>query len=233
MKTNNVTWSEILDKVGQHEVRKGIHSFINPYSMLKLEHERDVGEQVDYWYIDGISLLNKANKILNKDFSRFSFDETSLAPVVFGWAKRNNVRVAIVGTTPEYIEKAVLAIQQRFSIHISYYRNGYFTDNTEKCKVYETIVKKKIDLIVCGMGTPNQEKFLLGLREYGWNGVGYTCGGFLHQIAKKQNYYPKIFDKLNLRWLYRIIDEPKLFKRYFGLYPIFFIKLYFFIKRSR
>jgi N-acetylglucosaminyldiphosphoundecaprenol N-acetyl-beta-D-mannosaminyltransferase len=72
------------------------------------------------------------------------------------------------------------------------------------------------------MGSPNQENFLIELANEGWNGSGYTCGGFFHQTSKKGiQYYPTWCDKYNLRWMYRMYDEPKLIKRYVWHYPIF------------
>jgi N-acetylglucosaminyldiphosphoundecaprenol N-acetyl-beta-D-mannosaminyltransferase len=71
------------------------------------------------------------------------------------------------------------------------------------------------------MGVPLQEEFLIDLRDTGWTGTGYTCGGFFHQSARKLEYYPRLFDKLQLRWLYRMIQEPRLAKRYLLDYPKF------------
>ncbi|MEC7527357.1 MAG: glycosyltransferase, partial [Bacteroidota bacterium] len=38
--------------------------------------------------------------------------------------------------------------------------------------------------------------------------------GFLHQSFQNTDYYPNWVNKLNVRWLYRIYNEPKLIKRY-------------------
>ena len=57
------------------------------------------------------------------------------------------------------------------------------------------------------------------LSKYNWQGIGYTCGGFLHQTANHIQYYPHWINRLGLRAFYRIYDEPKLFKRYFIDYP--------------
>ena len=64
-----------------------------------------------------------------------------------------------------------------------------------------------------------QEQFLIDLQKSGWQGVGYTCGGFLHQTAKGIQYYPKWVNRLGLRAFYRMYDEPQLIKRYFIEYP--------------
>jgi exopolysaccharide biosynthesis WecB/TagA/CpsF family protein len=218
-------WRTIIQKIDNFEINKGLTTFVNPYSMRLLKDRNDIVENIDYWYIDGISLVNKLNKYYNLKNNRYSFDDTSLAPIVFNHAKKNNLTIAIIGTKEEYINKAVEAIENKYDVKVAYSHNGYFTSQERK-NCIEFITKGKFDVVICGMGTPYQEAFLIDLQKDGWNGYGYTCGGYLHQIAHKTNYYPTFFDKLNIRWVYRIIDEPKLFHRYFIDYPKFFIKLY-------
>lgn len=217
-------WAKIISRVDNFEMKKGLTSFINPFSMLMLMDEKRVADKIQYWHIDGISLVNKVNKDLNKKIQRFSFDDTSLAPIVFRYAREHKLKIALIGTKEEFIHKAVENIQEKHKVIISYARNGYFKDDQERNDCYDRIINEDIDLVICGMGAPYQELFLIKLQEKGWNGFGFTCGGYLHQVAGKENYYPPFFDKLNIRWVYRIIDEPKLFKRYFVDYPRFFIR---------
>lgn len=123
-------------------------------------------------------------------------------------------------------------------MEIAGFNHGYFENEKEILTVYRKIIKTKSDIVVVGTGTPRQEKFLIDLRQNGWDGIGFTCGGFLHQIIEGIHYYPSIFDKLHIRWLYRIIDEPKLLKRYLIDYSMFvFVFVYdlfisLFIKRD-
>lgn len=214
----------MFEKLYQFGFNRGLTSFINPYSMLVLKDYPDLADGIDYWYADGISLVNSINKKLDKNIERYSFDDTSLAPVVFGFAKRNNLKVALIGTKEEYIHDAAANIITKYKVNISYYRNGYFNTESERNSCFEQLKNSKIDIVVCGMGTPYQEKFLIDLKNFGWDGYGFTCGGYLHQMAKKEDYYPEFFDKHNIRWVYRIIDEPKLFRRYLVDYPKFFFK---------
>ena len=60
-----------------------------------------------------------------------------------------------------------------------------------------------------------QEKFLLKVKNAGYPGVGFTCGGFIHQTSKNEiDYYPAWVDKTNLRFVYRMWKEPHTRKRY-------------------
>jgi exopolysaccharide biosynthesis WecB/TagA/CpsF family protein len=217
-------WDIIFKKLDHFEFREGLYSFVNPYSSLILQKDVKVPSLIDYWLIDGLSLVLLINKAFSKNLTRTSFDDTSLAPLIFNLAKTNNYKIAIIGTKQEYINSAVRNIEDKYSVKIDYYRNGYFDNNFEIETSIEKIIDQNIKIVICGMGTPNQEEFLIRLKLKKWAGYGFTCGGYLHQISNRQNYYPRIFDILNLRWLYRIIDEPKLFKRYFFDYPLFFFK---------
>lgn len=214
----------MFEKLYRFKFNRGLTSFINPYSMLVLKDHPDLAEGIDFWYADGISLVNSINKKLDKNIERYSFDDTSLAPVIFGFAKKNGLKVAIVGTKEEFIHDAVSNIISKYKVFVPYYRNGYFFDEKDRNVCFDKIKISEIDIVVCGMGTPYQEKFLIDLKNSGWDGYGFTCGGYLHQMAKKEDYYPEFFDKYNIRWVYRIMDEPKLFRRYFVDYPKFFFK---------
>lgn len=223
-------WETIINKTGDFNIQRGLTSFINPYSMLMLNDE-SIASEIDYWYVDGISLVNKINGFKKEKIKRYSFDETSIAPIVFKYAEANGLKLAIIGTKEIFLNKAVDNIQRKFGVNVTYSRNGYFENADEIKQCISMINKSDIDMVVCGMGTPYQERFLIELKRSGWNGYGFTCGGYLHQISKKDDYYPPFFDKFNIRWVYRIYDEPKLLKRYALSYSKFFIKFYFFKKK--
>ena len=153
---------------------------------------------------------------------------TSLAPKVFKEASQNDLSIFIIGTRPEIIDNAIKNIKLMFpNLHIIGYRHGYFKNDMERQRVLYQIRQLNPDLVICGMGTVLQEKFLTDLNKEGWKGTGYTCGGFLHQTAKNATYYPNWADKYHLRWLYRLIDEPYLWKRYFLIYPLAMFFLFY------
>lgn len=228
-KTNaSENWGLICSRLYDFDIREGITSFVNPYSMLQLQDKQNLAEKVDYWYIDGISLVRLVNLLLNKKVKRFSFDDTSIAPVVFAHVRKHQLSLALIGTEKKWIEKTVAAIENKFGVKVNFYRDGFFDSDDDRAKTLETIKEQQIQVVVCGMGTPRQESFLAELKDKGWKGYGFTCGGYLHQIAGKADYYPRFFDRLNIRWIYRIWDEPKLISRYAFKYPVFFFKFLFF-----
>ncbi len=205
--------NEVIDLIDSRYLEGGNNTFVNPYSYLMLRNN-PVLDDVDNIMIDGGLFVMLYNMLLGKKESRISFDMTSLAPKVFKQAEESGQSLYFVGSKQEEISQALEVIKSEFpKLNIIKYRNGYFLGNEWQEEI-DAVSELNPDIVIVGMGTPIQETFLIDLRKKGWTGTGFTCGGFLHQTAKGIQYYPKWIDKLNLRWMYRIYDEPKLFKRY-------------------
>ena len=207
-------------------------TFLNPYSTFVLYEKGllyKICENFDYIFIDGIALVKAIEfKYKLKGMKRISFDMTSLAPIIFNYAMQNNKSIYFIGTKENIIDKSVRNIKFVYPrLNVISYRHGYFKDKEEYQRVVKIIKDINPDIVIAGMGTPLQELFLLDLRKAGWKGTGFTCGGFLEQTAQNIKYYPELINKFHLRWLYRLYKEPKrLFKRYFYVYPKFFIKFF-------
>lgn len=196
-------------------------TFLNCYSYYIYRKNCSYYTSFHGIHCDGFLLKNLV-KLVGIQTKRKSFDMTSLAPEVFENAEKNNHSVAIVGSKDEYLRLAIENIKKKFvNLNIVESRHGFFENENEKYKFLEKIKKLSPDIVIVGMGTPLQDLFLKQLKDKGWTGIGYTCGGFIHQTATKGTvYYPKFIDRYNLRWLYRIYDEPKLMKRYAFYYPL-------------
>lgn len=208
-----------VPKLSEH----ALVTFLNPYSYLLARKNEEIFKKFDRIYPDGI-FLAKAFSFIRLPGQRRSFDMTSLAPTVLAECVQLGIPLAVIGSEPGVVEKAVAIWKSSFGpgLQIVYTRNGFFVCEDERLNCFEQILNSGAQVVIVGMGTPFQEKFLVELRESGWSGIGFTCGGFLHQTASKgEVYYPKWIDDFNLRWLYRMYDEPKLIKRYFFNYPIF------------
>jgi len=199
-------------------------TFLNPYSYLLARKHIHLFDKFDLIYIDGIALVKFLGLFGFSGVERKSFDMTSLAPIVFEDAVTTLKTVYLIGAMPNLIDKSVENLKSIYpGLSIVGCRHGFFDDPGEREKTVNEIVGINPDIIICGMGVPLQEQFLVDLKGHGWKGVGYTCGGFIHQMAKRVDYYPVWSNKYNLRWLYRIYDEPKLLKRYMWEYPKFVI----------
>lgn len=201
---------------------KGIFTFINPFSYLKIRTQSAELIEFDNLGFDGISMCIVWKILHHIDVKRTSFDFTSFAQIVFDLIERTGKSLYIIGSKHNEIEQFIEKISQQYTrLNISGYRNGYFTGDADRTESVNTIIALNPDIVIVGMGAGIQEKFLIDLKKAGWSGCGFTCGGFIHQTAKAGiQYYPQYINKLHLRWLFRIFDEPKLFKRYVFQYPV-------------
>ncbi|HEX3368117.1 MAG TPA: WecB/TagA/CpsF family glycosyltransferase, partial [Candidatus Cybelea sp.] len=72
-------------------------------------------------------------------------------------------------------------------------------------------------LLFVGMGSPRQEFWLADhLRETGC-GVGIGVGGSFDVISGRVARAPQIVQRMRLEWLYRLVKEPRRWRRQLAL----------------
>ncbi|MFC0117853.1 WecB/TagA/CpsF family glycosyltransferase [Pseudoalteromonas xiamenensis] len=197
-------------------------SFVNPYSYLKLRDELNILRGLDGLYTDAISSALTFSMLLGKHIPRTSFDLSSFALYFLERANEEKLKVFLLGAKKEELEKTVAIFKANYpEIEIVGYRDGYFDDDEA---VIKQISDSGAEYVLCGMGTPRQDRFAIKLKQTQTGQVKqiYTCGGFLHQTSERLHYYPKWVDKLHLRWLYRAFDDSYVWERLFVHYPKFF-----------
>jgi exopolysaccharide biosynthesis WecB/TagA/CpsF family protein len=198
------------------ELKGKVYTFLNPVSYLTALDNKELFGQMDGIFADG-GLLVKAIKMLYaKVVTRRSFDMTSMAPELFAYVAKHGKAIYIVASKREQVEKAVEIFHERYpKVKFAGYRNGYFANEDEMEQEAKHITELNPDFLIVGMGALMQEKFLLKVKNAGYQGVGFTCGGFIHQTSKNEiDYYPAWVDKTNLRFVYRMWKEPHTRKRY-------------------
>lgn len=216
IQSDNLTMEELLERKGS------IYTFLNPVSYLNAQKAKSLFHSFDGIFADG-SLLVKAIRLLyGKKVTRRSFDMTSLAPTLLRHALQEDKRIAIIASKQEEVEQAVSIIRDQYpGIHITYWRNGYFSSEAEIEAEARHIASMAPDYLIVGMGIVLQEKMLLCAKREGFGGIGFTCGGFIHQLCGGKDYYPEWIDRHNLRFVYRMYKEPHTRSRYANAAVIF------------
>ena len=100
--------------------------------------------------------------------------------------------------------------------------NGYEKD---KDKVFLDIVSKKPDIVLVALGIPLQEKLIYKYLDKFEKGIFVGVGGSFDVISGHKKRAPKVFIKLNLEWLYRIMKEPSRLKRFYDSNVKFIFKV--------
>ena len=204
------------------------YTYLNPVSYLTALDNKELFSQLDGIFADGGLLVKAIKMVYGKQVTRRSFDMTSMAPELFAYVAKHGKTIYIVASKQEQVEKAVEIFRERYpKVKFAGYRNGYFASESEMDVEAKYIAKLNPDFLIVGMGALIQEKFLLKVKNAGYQGVGFTCGGFIHQTSKNEiDYCPAWVDKTNLRFVYRMWKEPHTRKRYVMaglLFPVRFI----------
>ena len=232
----------LIEKIIQTETscsffirNNNIYTFLNPVSYLIALENKNIFSKFDGIFVDGSLLVTAIKFLYGKRVTRRSFDMTSLAPKLLNYAEKYGKSIYIVASKQEQVEKAIEIFKERYPKLIFVgYRNGYFFSEEEQNLEAKHIVHINPDFLIVGMGALMQEKFLLKVKEAGYQGIGFTCGGFIHQTSKNEiDYYPAWIDRMNLRFLYRMYKEKHTRKRYLQaalIFPARFIYERFFGK---
>ena len=103
------------------------------------------------------------------------------------------------------------------------YEHGY--GNQEK--VIEKINSLKPDVLLVGLGSPKQEKFIYeNLKQVPSVKLAIGVGGAFDFISGYVKRAPRILQKAGLEWLWRLFIDPKRIKRiYNGVFKLFFLSL--------
>ena len=133
--------------------------------------------------------------------------------------------IGLVGSQLEVVTEAALRFAdiapQHTFIVIS---DGYFTAATQE-KVMRNIHAAKPDILLVGMGTPQQEVWtdeFIGPNECT---IVFTVGALFDFISRRVARAPLAFRNLKLEWLFRLALEPRrLFKRYVLGNPVFLLR---------
>lgn len=207
------------------------YTFLNPVSYLTALKQKELFGKFDGIFADGSLLVLAVRLCYGTKLTRRSFDMTSIAPELLTFANENKKSICIVATKQEMLDKTLSIFSNQYpDIEWRGCRNGYFSGEEEMRNEASRIANENADFLIVGMGIGMQEKFLMMCKEAGYKGIGFTCGGFIHQTAEhdgKADYYPKWIDKLNLRFVYRFFKEPHTRKRYlqaFFVFPFVFLK---------
>lgn len=190
-------------------------SFVNPAAWAISRRDADyVGllRRFDLVLPDGIGVAWALRRLHDPRAERISFDASSLYVPLFAELNARRASVFVTGAGPGVAERAVERMRGEFpAIDYRGCRDGY----QDRVALREAIIEAAPDIVLCGMGVPHQERFILSLKEAGFRGIMISCGGFIDQLAEAERYYPDWVDKLELRWAWRIYREPRrLWRRY-------------------
>lgn len=122
-------------------------------------------------------------------------------------------RQFLLGAEPGVAEQAAQALQQRYpGLIVAGTENGFFAGREQQ--VVEKIAASGADILFVGLGMPLQEKWIYQ------HGSTLNCklaigvGGSFDVLAGKVKRAPRTWQKLRMEWLWRLLQDPKRWRRY-------------------
>ena len=161
---------------------------------------------------DGISVVKCAKLLKYNIKERITGIDISTKLLEYG--NELNKNIYLFGAKQNIIDDMISFIKKTYpNLKIVGATNGYIND---KDKVFDEIINKKPDIILVALGIPLQEKLIYKHLNKAKKGIFIGVGGSLDVLSGNKKRAPKIFIKLNLEWLYRIVKEPSRIKRFYN-----------------
>lgn len=197
----------------------------NPEIIIKATEDvefKDVLASGDLIVPDGMGLIY-ASKFLNLGLqSRVA--GIDLMAKMLNYLASTKGSAYLFGAKNNIIEAASQNIESKYpNIKILGYSSGYFDDDEEQ-KIIADINEKKPDVLFVGLGAPKQEKWIHKNKKILNAKVIIGVGGSFDVYSGHIKRAPKIVQKSGFEWLYRVILDPKRFKRLIFL-PKFIVKV--------
>lgn len=141
-------------------------------------------------------------------------------------AERDGFSAYFLGAEPGVLGEMLERVQRTYPhLRVAGSADGYFADD-ESADVAERIRQSRCDMLFVGMSSPKKERFLArwgpGLDVPVCHGVG----GSFDVLAGKVRRAPRLWQRLGLEWLYRVVQEPRrMWRRYLETNILFLLML--------
>lgn len=217
---DNVTMAEALESVLTMLDETGSHKIYTPNSEIIMQATRDaelktILNQADLLIADGAGVV-LASKILKKRLK----EKVSGVDLVKQLLINTNKRPAsfyIFGGKPGVAELASINIVSEYPhANIVGFRNGYFNDEDEE-GIINDINRSKPEIVLVGLGAPKQEKWIHQYAQVLNCKVLMGIGGCIDVFAGTASLAPEFIRKAGFEWLFRLIREPRRYKRMMDL----------------
>ena len=167
---------------------------------------------------DGIGVI-KAAKILGRPLKE-RVPGIDFASGLLAQMSRKGGRLFLLGARPGVAEQAAENLKASYpGLVICGTNDGYFK---EDAPVVEKIRAAKPDVAFVCLGFPRQERWMARFGPETGAHLMIGLGGALDVFSGNTKRAPKIWQKLNLEWAYRLVHEPSRIGRMAKL-PLFLV----------
>ncbi|NLV17325.1 MAG: WecB/TagA/CpsF family glycosyltransferase [Syntrophomonadaceae bacterium] len=132
-------------------------------------------------------------------------------------AEEQGLSVYLLGGRPGVAQEvAGILMNPPHRVKVAGNHHGYFIDD-ESLEIVELIRAAQPDILLVGLGAPRQDQWIAQYLEDLRVPVCIGVGGTLDVLAGRVKRAPRIWRRLGLEWLYRLVSEPARIKRQMAL----------------
>lgn len=226
---DNITLKECDDILNDYLENDNLNTIFTPnseflYNAVKNPEFENILNQAQLLIPDGIGL------VIASRFYKTPLKERvtgiDVMEKLFELADEKNKSVYLLGALQEVVDEAALKLIERFkNLNIVGRRNGYFTEQEEDL-IIDEINNREVDILIVGLGSPRQEKFIHRNKDRIRVKIVICIGGGLDIISGRTKRAPIFMQKAGLEWLYRFAKQPSRIGRILKL-PKFILLAYY------
>ncbi|EJK80182.1 WecB/TagA/CpsF family glycosyltransferase [Agrobacterium rhizogenes] len=218
-------WEDTLafiNELASHPTGQTVISFVNAHNMLMMLRDDDYRDVLAQNLVlpDGVG-LDIASRIAHGDPFPANLNGTDFVPALLTFMDRPK-RIGLVGGRRHVIEKAA----ENFRKHAPWHEfiviaDGFFGEAGNDLVTAE-ISRRQIDVLIVGMGTPLQEKWVAEHIKPQHARLVMTVGALFDFVSGTVPRAPALVRATRFEWAYRLAQEPgRLWRRYMLGVPLF------------
>lgn len=218
IKVDSITKSEVIHKIKNSLLKSNKPSILvtpNAGHLKNVEQNSDLRNiylNAELSLIDGWPIALAASIVSRNKLARITGSD--LLPDLFNELSKE-VRIGIFGGNNQQKIREILESKYP-NLNIQIVDTSDWTDSVyDVRRLRELIQYNALSIVLLCLGHPKQEILAQELKNYDWVGSRpdwiMCVGATIEFLTGEQKRSPKIFSKLGLEWLYRLVTNPKKF----------------------
>ena len=231
---NIISIQELINQVKNFLILKKGHyiSISNVHQCIEAHDNKDFAEVInnaDLAIPDGRSIYWALKLLGHKEAEHLPGYYVTRNLCKF--AADNNLKIGFYGGEKESLDKCVLNLRNEYQgLEVDYVYSPPFRslNNEEKKKIIKDIKDRKIEILFVCLGCPKQEYWMAEHKE-DLRCLSIGIGEAVNILSNKTKIGYKWIEKIGMRWVLRLMMEPRrLFRRFLYSNSKF---IYFFLKQ--
>lgn len=208
------------------KVKTGSLVAMNAEKVLTVESNPEIRaliDHADYKYADGISIV----RAIRRKYPQAQVTRIAGADLWEGLMERagnEGTPVFLIGGKPDVLAQTEEKLRAQWNVNIVGSQNGYFNPD-QRAALFEKVKSSGAAIVTVAMGSPKQEILMRDCQVIHPDALYMGIGGTYDVFTGRVKRAPKIWQRMGLEWLYRLISQPSRLRRQLKLLK--FVRYYY------